>query len=364
MQHKPLILSGARQVGKSYVIEQNFASLFDRLLRINFEKQPEFNSCFESGYDPKTIIRRIEALAGFRVIPGKTLLFFDEVQCCPEAITSLRYFYEEMPGLHIIAAGSLLEFTLEKITVPVGRVTFRHLGPLSFAEFLYNSDNELLLDEIRSHPVQKPFPKALHQRAISLLKVYLAIGGMPQIVAGYIERGDYLECQEVLTDLLESYDKDFPKYSTRYSDVKYIDTVFSRVPHLVGQQFKFVQISRDIQAKYLRNGLGLLQKAGLVEFIHKTSGMPLGAKFNPRRYKLLFLDLGLMQRACGLNISKWITDSDNLINAGSVAEQFVARRFVPMPASSGKNYIIGQETNGEAPRKWITWWRVRGGNPH
>jgi predicted AAA+ superfamily ATPase len=324
---KPLILSGARQVGKSYVIEQNFARQFEQLLSINFEKQPEFHSCFESGYDPAKILRRIEALAGQRLTIGKTLLFFDEVQFCPEAIISLRYFFEEMPDLHIMAAGSLLEFTIGKISIPVGRITFRHLGPMSFEEFLHNSGNQILLEEIREHPVSMPFPEALHNRAISLLKEYLAIGGMPQVVASYIEHQDYLRCQELLTDLLESYLKDFPKYSSKYSDLKYIDTVFSRVPHLVGNQFKFVQISRDIQSKYLRSGLDLLDKADLVNFIYKTSGIPLGANYNPQRFKLLFIDIGLMQRACDLNIARWITDSYNLINAGPVSEQFVGQEI-------------------------------------
>ncbi len=324
---KPLILSGARQVGKSYVIEQNFARQFEQLLSINFEKQPEFHSCFESGYDPAKILRRIEALAGQRLTIGKTLLFFDEVQFCPEAIISLRYFFEEMPDLHIMAAGSLLEFTIEKISIPVGRITFRHLGPMSFEEFLHNSGNQILLEEIREHPVSMPFPEALHNRAISLLKEYLAIGGMPQVVASYIEHQDYLRCQELLADLLESYLKDFPKYSSKYSDLKYIDTVFSRVPHLVGNQFKFVQISRDIQSKYLKSGLDLLDKADLVNFIYKTSGIPLGANYNPQRFKLLFIDIGLMQRACDLNIARWITDSYNLINAGPVSEQFVGQEI-------------------------------------
>ncbi len=324
---KPLILSGARQVGKSYVIEQNFAHHFEQLLSINFEKQPEFNSCFETGYNPARILRRIEALAGQRSKIGRTLVFFDEIQFCPEAIISLRYFYEEMPALHIIAAGSLLEFTIEKISVPVGRVTFRHLGPMSFEEFLYNSGNQFLLDEIREHSISMPFPEALHNRAISLLKEYMAIGGMPQVVASYIEHQDYLRCQELLSDLLESYIKDFPKYSSKHSDLKYIDTVFSRIPHLVGNQFKFVQISRDIQSKYLRNGLDLLHKADLVKFIYKTSGIPLGANYNPQRFKLLFLDVGLMQRACDFNISRWITDSYNLINAGPVSEQFVGQEI-------------------------------------
>jgi len=324
---KPLVLSGARQVGKSYVIEQNYGRHFEQLLSINFEKQPEFHSCFESGYDPLTIVRRIEALAGRRLTTGKTLLFLDEVQVCPEAILSLRYFFEEMPDLHVIAAGSLLEFTIEKISVPVGRVTFRHLGPMSFEEFLHNSGNQFLLDAIREHPVSRPFPDALHARAISLLKEYLAVGGMPQVVASYIEEKDYLRCQELLGDLLESYLKDFPKYSSKLSDLKYIDTVFSRIPHLVGNQFKFVQISREIQSKYLRNGLDLLEKADLVKCIYKTSGIPLGANYNPRRFKLLFVDVGLMQRACDLNIARWITDSYNLINAGPVAEQFVGQEI-------------------------------------
>ncbi len=324
---KPLILSGARQVGKSYVIEHNFARHFEQLLSINFEKQPEFHSCFKSGYDPVRILRRIEALAGQRLMIGRTLLFFDEVQFCPEAIISLRYFFEEMPDLHIIAAGSLLEFTIEKISMPVGRVTFRHLGPMSFEEFLFNSGNQVLLDEIREHSVSRPFPEALHDRAISLLKEYMAIGGMPQVIASYINHQDYLRCQELLTDLLESYLKDFPKYSSKRLDLKYIDTVFSRIPHLIGNQFKFVQISRDIQSKYLRDGLDLLDKADLVKLIYKTSGIPLGAYYNPQRFKLLFIDVGLMQRACDLNIARWITDSYNLINAGSVSEQFVGQEI-------------------------------------
>ncbi len=264
---KPLILSGARQVGKSYVIEQNFAPHFEQQLSINFEKQPEYNSCFQSGYNPVQILRRIEALAGRRLKVGSTLVFFDEIQYCPEAIIALRYFFEEMPDLHIIAAGSLLELTIENISVPVGRVTFRHLGPLSFEEFLYNSGNQVLLDEIRDHSIHMPFPEALHNRAITLLKEYMAIGGMPQVVASYIEHQDYLRCQELLSDLLESYAKDFPKYSSKYSDLKYIDAVFSRIPHLIGNQFKFVQISRDIQSKYLRKGLDLLYKADLVKFV-------------------------------------------------------------------------------------------------
>jgi len=324
---KPLVLSGARQVGKSYVIEQNFAGHFEQLLSVNFEKQPEFNSCFDSGYDPAKILRRIEALADQRLTIGRALLFFDEVQFCPEAIISLRYFFEEMPDLHIIAAGSLLEFTIDKISIPVGRVTFRHLGPMSFEEFLFNSGNQILLDEIKEHSISMPFPEALHNKAIFLLKEYLAIGGMPQVVASYLEHQDYLRCQELLTDLLVSYLKDFPKYSSKHSDLKYIDTVFSRIPHLVGNQFKFVQISRAIQSKYLRSGLDLLDKADLVKFIYKTSGIPLGANYNPQRFKLLFIDIGLMQRACDLYMARWITDSYNLINAGPVSEQFVGQEI-------------------------------------
>ena len=327
-QRKPLILSGARQVGKSYVIEQNFSLHFDALVSINFEKQPEFKNCFNSGFETKKVLRRIEALHQKKINIGNTLVFLDEIQECPNAIKALRYFYEEMPDLHIIAAGSLLDFTLDKISIPVGRVTYRHLAPLSFEEFLYNSGNQILLDEIKNHPVSDPFPEVFHDRAISLLKEYLAMGGMPQVVANYIEHHDYLKCQEILSDLLESYLRDFPKYDVKYSQLKYANVVFSRVPHLVGNQFKFVQISRDIQSKYLKQGLELLTKSGIATLIYKTSGIPLGAKYNPQRFKLLFLDVGLMQKACGLNVSRWITDSYDLINAGPVAEQFIGQQIV------------------------------------
>ncbi len=331
-ERKPLILSGARQVGKSYVIEQNLAPHFEDSLTINFEKQPEFKNCFSDGFSAKEILKRMEALSRHRINIEKTLLFWDEIQFCPKALTSLRYFYEEIPKLHIIAAGSLIEFILDKLSIPVGRVTYRHLDPISFEEFLFNSGNKILLDEIFSHRIDKTFPEALHLKAIALVKEYMAIGGMPEVIANYIEHNDYLKCQEILSDLIESYIKDFPKYTAKNTDLKYIDVVFSRAPHLVGNQFKFVQISRDIQSKYLREALVLLFKAGIINYIHKTAGFPLGANYNPHRFKLLFLDIGLMQRACDFNISRWISDSTTLINTGSITEQFVGQQIL---ANSG-----------------------------
>jgi len=327
-ERKPLILSGARQVGKSYVVEKNLASHFSNLITINFERQPEFKDCFSTDLDPKKILRRIEALSQRRVSAGETLLFLDEIQCCPKAITALRYFFEEIPEIHLIAAGSLLEFALEKASVPVGRVTYLYLTPLSFEEFLYNSKNELLLEHIRDHSMDKVFPQALHNKALEILKDYLAIGGMPQVVNHFIEHQDYLKSQQLLSDLLEAYIQDFPKYGVKDADLKYIDIVFARAAHLVGKPFKFVQISRDIQSKYLRKGLEHLVKAGVVNLVYKSSGVPLGANYNPERFKLLFLDVGLMQRACDFNIAQWITKSHDLINSGNIAEQFVGQQIL------------------------------------
>ena len=329
---KPLILSGARQVGKSYCIEKNFAAHFDGCVTINFEKQPEFKSCFEPDLNPQKILRRIEALSQKRIMVGSSLLFFDEVQACPPALSALRYFYEELPALHLVAAGSLLEFALQKISTPVGRVTFRYLTPLSFEEFLYNCGHELLLQEIIGHPLTAPFPEAFHQKAIQLLKEYLAVGGMPQVINLFILQHDYLKCQQSLSDLLESYVKDFPKYNVHDADLKYIDLVFSQAARLVGKHFKFVHIARDIQAKYIRKGVTHLSSAGVIDLIFKTHGVPLGANYNPDRYKLLFFDVGLMQRACGLNIADWIQKPYQLIHAGGIAEQFVGQEIL---ASSG-----------------------------
>jgi len=325
---KPLLLTGARQVGKSYVIEKNLATSFPSFVKINFEKQPEFQACFNENLSPQNILPEIEALANQKIIPGTTLLFLDEIQLCPRALTALRYFYEDLPSLHIIAAGSLLGFAIEKLSIPVGRLTFRHLTPLSLEEYLINAGEKIFLETLQNHSIEKPLPDALHQKGLTLLKDYMALGGLPEVVDHFQQTRDYRKCQDILRDLLEGYRRDFPKYGVKDTDLKYIDLVFDKAPHLVGKVVKYVEMSRDIQSKYLQKGINHLVKADILHPVYKTTTVPLAAQCSPGRFKLNFLDIGLMQKACGLGIKEWITQGIRMIHSGALAEQFAGQQIL------------------------------------
>src|SRR3989338_8309650 len=183
----PLILRGARQVGKSFVIQQFGKKHFERFVSVNFEEMPEVATCF-STLNPTIIIQRISLLVQQEIVPQKTLLFLDEIQNCPEAIMALRYFKEKLPDLHVIAAGSLLEFALknESISIPVGRVEFLYLKPLSFHEFLTALGFESLQEHLKTISLQNPLAESLHHKLISLTKQYFILGGMPAVVAEYL----------------------------------------------------------------------------------------------------------------------------------------------------------------------------------
>lgn len=331
---KPLIISGARQVGKSYVVRELFAKYFKNYLEVNFEAKAAYKNCFLPGdMDPHNILRRLELESGQRIEVSETLIFLDEAQLCPDSLLSLRYFYEKLPELHIIAAGSLIEFGLENISIPVGRVTLRHLSPLSFEEFLLNSNNELLLEELQNSDYQSPFNLTVHSKGLSLLRDYLAIGGMPAVVKSFLEDRNYLKAEELQEDLIQTYFRDFPKYIKKNSEYRYVETVFNHVPQIICKQFKYSQISREIKSNYLRHGISLLVKSNLFDYIFSSQNYPLSASYNPDRYKLLFVDVGLLQRASGLSLKQWMTDDSlQLINSGQIAEQFVGQEIL---ANSG-----------------------------
>ncbi|MFA6036485.1 MAG: AAA family ATPase [Legionellales bacterium] len=160
---KPVILRGARQVGKTHVVK-SLGQEFEHFVEINFERSPKFCELFSQDLDPVRIIEAISLSVDKLIIPGKTLLFFDEIQACPQAIIALRYFYEEMPDLHVIAAGSLLDFAIEKVGVPVGRISFLYMYPMSFIEFLVATGHQLIAKEIIHHKVQQPLNEVIHTR--------------------------------------------------------------------------------------------------------------------------------------------------------------------------------------------------------
>jgi predicted AAA+ superfamily ATPase len=323
--HKPILLRGARQVGKSSSVRQ-LSRYFENFIEMNFEKEKDIHDIFSSDLSPQKICRKISIHYRKPIIPGKTLLFLDEIQACPNAISSLRFFYEDYPELHVIAAGSLLEFALEVLpSFGVGRIKSLFMYPFSFSEFMEACGEMRLWKEICEASPENPLYNLFHNKAKEYLKQFLIIGGMPAVVATYVKRSDILACQEVLDDLINSLTSDFMKYSQRVPETR-ISAVFESVVKQTGGKFIFTKIGQEYNFRQLKEGLRLLQKAGLViPVIHTAaSGIPLGAQVNPQKQKMLLLDTGILQRLQDLQLSNILLSDDfSLVNKGNIAELFV-----------------------------------------
>lgn len=326
----PLILRGARQVGKSFIIEKFGKDHFQELVVCNFEFRPELLACFDD-FDPLSICLKLEIAFKTRIVPGKTLLFLDEIQECPQAIMALRYFKEKLPELHVIAAGSLLEFALheEKFSFPVGRVQFLYLKPLSFEEYLAAQQHDQLLERLQGVSLKEPLESFVHETLLKLLREYFLIGGMPAVVRCFLNTHSLLECQMVLEGLSATYRADFPKYATK-AEYRYLQVFFDKAPQLVTQQFKYTQVSGEIRSQNLKKALEQLGWAGLLHKVvsASASGLPLGAQAKDNKFKLLFLDMGLVNSLTKLDMaSVWETELLQ-INEGALAEQFVGQELL------------------------------------
>jgi predicted AAA+ superfamily ATPase len=326
----PLMIRGARQVGKSYTITEFGKREFENFVTINFEQQPEYKNCF-STLVPKEIISTISVLNMSDIIPGKTLLFLDEIQECPRAITALRYFHEQMPELHVIGAGSLLDFVLseENSRMPVGRIQYLFMKPLSFLEFLDAAGENRSREIIENTGWDNPVNPVVHDHLLSLVKKYAIVGGMPKATAEYVSSGDLNRCHRIQTSIIQTYRDDFGKYSSQVKQ-KYLQKIFSAVPKMVGKKFKYSQVDDSIHSRHLKEAIELLEKAGVVYRVLKThgSGLPLDVNADERHFKATFLDIGLMQNICGLRSQTLMMEDFIEVNAGAVAEQFVPQELL------------------------------------
>lgn len=328
-KRKPLIIRGARQVGKTFVVRQ-LGQGFRNLVEINFEFQPEAAKVFEKDLDPYRISRDLSLLTGEHISAGETLLFLDEIQECPQALKALRYFYEMMPDLHVIAAGSLIEFELEKIGIPVGRINSIYMYPLSFIEFLKAKNEDLLLQALLEHDPQKVFPETAHRKLLNLLGEYFTVGGMPEAVADFIENQDFNRCFDIHHSIVETFRQDFNKYVRKYQ-LKYVELLFVAIPTLLGKKFKFSRISDDVRARELRPSLDLLQKAGIIHKVMHSSGqgIPLGATARADSFKVIFLDIALSQSILKSDRSSWLLDpASGFINKGEITEAFIGQELL------------------------------------
>jgi len=326
---KPMLLRGARQVGKTFAVRK-LGKNFKNFVEVNFEYLKKAKTIFEKDLNPERIVQELNILLSVDIIPGSTLLFFDEIQDCPEAILSLRYFYENMPSLHIIAAGSLLDFAINKIGIPVGRVESLYCYPLSFFEFVIATGHYRLAKAILEHKKDDPIADIIHQKGMELVGQYLAIGGMPEVISRWIETQNPRECFSIYQQLIDTYRQDFNKYCKEHQ-IKYVKELFNEIPRQVGKQFKYSKIHGDYKKRELAPCLDLLCTANVVYKIHHTAGngLPLGAESNSDWFKVIFLDVALCQAILGLDLGTWFLNPNaEFANRGAIIEAFVGQELL------------------------------------
>ena len=327
---KPLLLRGARQVGKTSAV-RHLAESFEYYVEIDLNIRHDLHPLFNSGYSPRQICQQLSLIIGTPVVEGRTLLFFDEIQSCPSAINSLRYFYEQMPHLHLIAAGSLLEFALRELpSFGVGRVRSLFMYSFCFKEFLNALGREDLADVISKASPDHPLFETVHRKVLEYLRLFLIIGGMPECVLQYVETGDALLCQRTLTELLVSYEDDFKKYHAKIPEGLLRDVL--RSVALQGQgKFVYSQVNTTLRLPQIKEALKMLQMAGLIYSVVHTNanGVPLYAEANEKYKRYIMMDTGLLQRMLGLNLQDILLSDDlKMVNRGAMAETFVGCELV------------------------------------
>ncbi|MDA3791514.1 MAG: AAA family ATPase [Desulfobacula sp.] len=326
-RRKPLIIRGARQVGKTWLVENVLAGQFEIVIKLDLEKRRDLHVHFAGSLEPKTILSYLELAVG-RIIPGKTLLFFDEIQACPRAIMALRYFYEQMPELHVVAAGSMLEFAFDKISIPVGRVQYLHMHPMTFYEYLLAMDKEPMAQYVLISPAG--VDKTVQQMILKELRTYFFVGGMPECIKTYQATGSMVETFQVQSEILDSYQDDFLKYMPRIDPIC-LDAVFLNVAKSIGEQLKYTRLNEWHSGQTNRKAFDLLARAKVIHKISacNPSGLPLGATANHKKFKASFLDIGLLQRLCQVPVELELQQENLLaMYRGKLAEQFIAQELI------------------------------------
>ncbi len=324
-ERKPLILRGARQVGKTWLAREAARVSGRKLIEFNFEKQPALANLFTS-HDPRAILLNLESHFNHSIDPEKTVLFLDEIQAYPPLLAKLRWFYEELPILPVICAGSLLEFVLadHEFSMPVGRITYLHLGPLSFEEFLQASDQEKLYELITRISYPDETPLVIHEKLLELFKEYLLVGGMPAAVVSWIENRSFTRTNRIQHDLLATYRDDFAKYAGRIARER-LDEVLVNTPRMLGEKFVYSRVNKGVQIASIKQALTLLIQAKLISPVHCTSanGLPLMSEIRERERKMIFIDVGLANALLDLRLTS-LADK-TLANQGGISEQVVGQ---------------------------------------
>jgi predicted AAA+ superfamily ATPase len=333
-KRKPLLLQGARQVGKTYLINEFGHKEYTNFIYLNFEQNPELSSLFQNELKPEKIINNISLYLGQKITSDNTLIFFDEIQAAPKALTALKYFCEETPEYHIISAGSLLGVSVGKeSSFPVGKVNFMKLYPMSFFEYLYAFGENLLADDLLSKTQLEPLTELIHEKLLSHLKLYLFLGGMPEVLQDYSDNKDINSVRKIQNEILEAYKRDFSKYTEKSQAIK-TSELWNSIPYQLAKEnkkFKFSDVRKKARAATFEQTIEWLNKAGLINVVHNisTPKLPLSGYTDNSKFKIYLLDSGLL--AAMLNLSSDIIIKPTEIFSeynGAFIENFVASELI------------------------------------
>ena len=331
---KPLIVHGARQVGKTYIIKQFGKEYYDNLIYVNFETNQEMSSQIAETIDVNYIINKLELFYGEKIIPEKTLIFFDEIQANERALTSLKYFCEDAPEYHIIAAGSLLGIAInrEKYSFPVGKVQMINMYPLSFKEFLMAIGRESLIDEIQKHfDNDTRMDKDIHELCLKLYRTYLVVGGMPEVVQTYLTEQKIIATIDIQAEILEYYERDMTKYADSSLSNRII-SAFDSIPVQLAkdnQKFQYKVISKGGTSSIFGEAILWLKNSGIVNKIYKVNPeLPLEMHKDLASFKLYMSDVGLFVNKARYPLYQIDLNSQpTMITMGPLTEHYVANEL-------------------------------------
>lgn len=325
---KPLILKGARQVGKTYILKEFGKNNYDNVAYFNFDHDDGLAELFLNTKDPKRIIEQLSLANGKKINPNTTLIIFDEIQECSNALNSLKYFCEEASEYHVACAGSLLGIRLSKTSFPVGKVDFLNLYPMTFSEFLIADNSENLVLVMRQTKDIKEIPKIFEDRLIEKLKIYYIIGGMPEVVYSWVNDKDIEKVNKIQKNILDSYENDFSKH-TETSEANKISLIWNGIPsQLARENKKFVYqvVKEGARAREYEGALNWLNAANLISkcYLVNKCAFPLKAYHDLSAYKIYMNDVGLLRRMANLD-SRIVVEGDKLFEEfkGALTENYV-----------------------------------------
>ena len=337
---KPLILNGARQVGKTFILREFGRENYKNTVYVNLESNGTVASMFNDDISPSKLIKYLEAETGERILPNETLIILDEIQSCERAVTSLKYFCEEAPDYHIAAAGSLLGVAINRnqTSFPVGKVNVIRLYPLDFEEFLTATGNDLLIDEITGCYTQmSPMNAGLHQKALDLYHDYLIIGGMPEAVKAFIETNSYIDASLVQSSIIDSYTADMAKYASNSEAVK-IRACYNSIPAQLAKdnkKFQYKVVQKGGSSSIFGASLEWLKQAGVILECQRVDQgtMPLPVYADQTSFKIYMSDVGLLVNKAQMSVNTIITGESNIF-MGAVTENYIAQQL------AAKNYPL------------------------